>query len=286
MKAVVFGAGGAVGEAAVRALCGAGWNVVASMRQQHEDVRARLEALGAQIAFHDLSRDAQWVAEAAGADALIFATHLGIAAAGLQHGVIDGARLVVFSSNNVAADARAPSYRALAETEAVLRARFPAIAIIRPTLIYGDPRLRTITRLLRMAMRWPALPLPGAGNARVQPVFCDDLGVLAAGLAKADAPSGVFAAGGPDVVTMRELYRLAARAAHLERRAIISVPRFLLGGAVALGVLTKEQAARAGTDRVAIAQDPLPDDLQPRTPLAYGLAQHFNALSAGSRGGG
>jgi len=282
--ALVFGVGGPVGEATARALADAGWRVTASMRQRRDETQKRLEAMGAVVRFDDLAGDAGWAAAADGCDAVVFTTHLEVATASLERASFACGRVVAFSSNNVAADADAPSYRALAAAEARLRPRFAGAAIVRPTLIYGDPRLPTLTRLLRMARRWPVLPMPGSGVARMQPVFHGDLGVLAAGLAAEDAPAGVFAAGGPDIVSMRELYGAIARA--VGRNPVIApVPRVVLGLAAAVGALSAEQAARAGRDRIAIAQDPIPAPLAPTTSLRDGLAQHVKAMADGSRDG-
>lgn len=273
-RALVAGAGGAVGEAAAQALLRGGWRVTASMHQQRDDVATRLAAAGAEIVRHHLPDDDAWLDAAQACEALVLTPNLTITNAALAEASLADKRVVVFSSNNVAADAQAPSYRALAEAEQALRARFARLAIVRPTLIYGDPRLPTAARLVRMAQRWPVMPLPGSGRARVQPVFHDDLGRLAAGLAEADAPSGVFAAGGPEIVTMRALYAAVAEAAGV-RRVVAPLPVALLRIA---GVLSAEQAARADADRIAIAQDALPLHLTPRTTLREGLAHLVSAM--------
>jgi len=276
-RALVFGAGGAVGEAAVLALLRAGWNVTASLRQRAPAPEARLAQAGARVVFRVLP-DAAWAEDAAGADAIIFLTHISTAEAALATAAAPR-RLVVFSSNNVAADASAPSYKLMAEAEQRLRAKFPSIAIVRPTLIYGDPRLQTLTQLMRLARRSPVLPVPGSGRARVQPVFHEDLGRLAAALCASDAPRGTFAAGGPDIVTMRELYRAVTRALRVQR-VIVPLPRFAMNIAVRAGRLTAEQMARANADRTAIAVDPLPQAFAPHTSLADGLAHHVRLLAA------
>lgn len=283
--ALVIGAGGPVGEAAAATLARDGWRVTVSLRRQRADAEARLAALGAAVVFHDLPGDTDWAAHAEGCDAVVFATHLEIAAAALAGAAFSCGRLVVFSSNNVAADAEAPSYRALAAAEAAVRARFADAAIVRPTLIYGDPRLPTLTRLMRLARAWPVMPLPGSGRALAQPVFHEDLGELAAGLAAAEAPGGVFAAGGPDIVTTRDLYAAVADAAGAHP-LIVPIPRFALAPAVALGLISSEQAARADKDRIAIAQDPLLPHLAPRTRLREGLVRHVSALRDAAPDGG
>lgn len=282
MRAFVAGAGGAVGEAAALALLRKGWRVTASMRRQRSDVIARLEAAGADVHIGVLP-GAEWTAAAY--DAVIFTTHLSIANATLAKGAVETKRLVVFSSNNVAADADAPSYRALAEEERAVRARLPHVAIVRPTLIYGDPRLATLTRLMNLARRLPVLPVPGSGRALVQPVFHGDLGAVAAGLAEAEAPSGVFAVGGPDIVAMRNLYLAVVKAAEA-RALIVPAPGPLLALAAAMRFISAEQAARAEQNRTVIAQDPLPPDLVPRTSLIDGLAHLACALADERRRGG
>jgi NADH dehydrogenase len=284
-RALVIGAGGPVGEATASALARLGWSVTASLRQRRPDAEARLADLGVEVAFHDLARDPAWVSLAEGCDALVWTTHLQIAAAALADATFACGRLVAFSSNNVAADPDAPSYRTLAGAEAAVRARFPGGAIVRPTLIYGDVRLPTMTDLMRLAQRALVMPLPGSGRALVQPVYHGDLGALAAGLAAPDAPSGVFAAGGPDIVSMRELYAMVAQTVGA-RPLLAPIPRFGLSLAVRLGLLSEEQAARAEKDRVAMPQDALPADLAPRTPLREGLARHFSGLRAAAPDGG
>lgn len=279
-RALVFGAGGAVGEATALALLRAGWDVTASLRQHAPASEARLAQAGARLMVHVLPQ-AAWAEEAAAADAIVFTTHISIAESALA-GAVAPRRLVVFSSNNVSADAQAPSYRLMAEAEQRLRSAFPNIAIVRPTLIYGDPRLQTLTQLMRLARRLPVLPVPGSGRARVQPVFHEDLGRLAAGLCAAGAPSGTFAAGGPDIVTMRDLYRAVTRALHVWR-VIMPTPRVAMNIAVRAGRLTAEQGARAELDRSAIDVDALPQALMPCTSLADGLAHHVRLLDGAER---
>lgn len=273
-RAFVAGAGGAVGEAAALALLREGWRVTASMRRVRPEVVSRLEAAGAERHIGAFP-DTQWADGAY--DAVVFTTHLSIANATLAKAAVETRRLVVFSSNNVAADSEAPSYQALAAEERAVRARFPDVVIIRPTMIYGDPRLGTLRRLMQLARRSPILPLPGSGRAMVQPVFHGDLGIVAAGLAAERAPSGVFAVGGPDVITMRALYRAVVRAARAHT-LIVPAPGPLLSLAAAMKLISAEQATRAEADRTAVPQDLLPSELMPCTSLMDGLAHLARAL--------
>ncbi|MBL8536996.1 MAG: NAD(P)H-binding protein [Hyphomonadaceae bacterium] len=272
-RAFVMGAGGAVGEAIALRLAQRGWRVRGGVRTQRSEILRRLEAGGVEIVACDLSETTRWSADAAGADAVVFTTNLAPTAAALRQAALSCERLVVFSSNNVAADPSAPTYQTLAEAERTVRALHPGCTIIRPTMIYGDPRLPTLTRVARFAKRYRILPLIGGGRARIQPVFFADLGASAATLCESSAPSGVFAIGGPEVVTMRELYH-RIRAALGEHALVATVPRWALAVAAPLWHkfgIDAEQLARADKDRVAIEQDALPREARPSTLLALGL---------------
>ena len=58
--------------------------------------------------------------------------------------------------------------------------------ILRPTMIFGDPRERNITALIRYIKRYHIIPLPNRGMARVQPLLVDDLIDLIMNLLKQD----------------------------------------------------------------------------------------------------
>jgi nucleoside-diphosphate-sugar epimerase len=278
--AIVVGAAGAVGEACALALRDKGWRVIGTLRRDREGAAARLGAAGVELTTLDV-RDTDALGKlATHAEALVFTPHLQLLMPALP-GVI-AKRLIAFSSNNVAIVPDAPSYRDLALAEAQLRAARPDACIIRPTLIYGDPRLATITQLMRRARRWPILPMPGSGKALAQPVFHEDLGVLAAGLAEAPSSGGVFAAGGPEVMAMAELLTAVCEAAGAAPR-IVPVPAWTLRAASHLRIplpLSLEQIARADLDRKALSQDPIPPGFEPLTPLALGLSRLARALGA------
>jgi nucleoside-diphosphate-sugar epimerase len=284
--ALVVGAGGALGEAIVRELASNGWQVTASMRALNAPPRTRLAALGVELVRCDVLTDELWPSLATGRDVIIFASRLEISLAALKRLAQAPQRVVAFSSNNVALDPGAETYRAIQAAEIELRALAPTCAVIRPTLIYGDPRLVTVTRLMRWA-RGLCMPLPGHGRALMQPVFHEDLARIAAGLAAAEAPSGVFAAGGPDVLSMRALYEAVRHAAN-GNALIAPIPAALLKMLAPLsgGVFSVEQAARADQDRIAVAQDALPAALEPRTPLSEGLAHLRQLMASEAQSGG
>ncbi len=279
-SAIIFGAGGAVGEATAHALIARGWDVIASVHTKREDVVARLTETGATVRYDDLDTPGDWIGIANGCDAIVFATHLRLTNFVLDRLAVAPRRIVAFSSNNIAIQPDAAAYAELAVAERSLRARHPGAAIIRPTLIYGDPRLPTLTRLMRMARTWPILPLPGSGGALVQPVFYGDLGRAAAWLA-GSADAGTYAIGGPDAVTMRALYRGVIRAARSKARiTTIPTPLLRLGGPVLamLGLYSNDQTLRADRDRLPARQTPAPPEIAAKVGLKEGLARLAEAL--------
>ncbi len=84
--------------------------------------------------------------------------------------------------------------------------------ILRPTMIYGAPGDRNLSRLLALLARAPVLPVPGRRHLQ-QPVHAADLAeaVLAAAERSAAAGKGYDVAG-PVPLTFDELLRISARA--------------------------------------------------------------------------
>ncbi len=113
--------------------------------------------------------------------------------------------------------------------EAGLIAAFPRAVILRPSIIFG-PRDNFFNRFASMAQIAPALPLPGGGHMRMQPVYVEDvaLAILAGlGIARADLkkqPEGrTYELGGPDVCSFRHLMTLTLHYSQ-RRRLLVPVP--------------------------------------------------------------
>lgn len=140
-------------------------------------------------------------------------------------------RFVLFSALGARRHSRTRFFRskALAE-EAVTRSGLEA-TVFRPSIVYapGDPWLTLLNRLAWL----PAVPVSGAGRARFQPIWAED--VAAAVLAALDgARSGEYELAGPEVLTYDDIVRVSLRAAG-RRRRLLHVPlpavRAVLGGA-------------------------------------------------------
>jgi len=134
-----------------------------------------------------------------------------------------GASLVHVSA--IGANENSPSVYAQskAEGERLVLAAVPSATIVRPSIVFGqeDDFFNRFAALARLA---PALPLPGGGHTRFQPVFVGD---VAAAIAKAvdggTKPGAVYELGGPDVHTFKELMEFTL-ATIQRRRLLIPLP--------------------------------------------------------------
>ena len=143
--------------------------------------------------------------------------------------------------------ADADSVSRYAQTKAAgevgLLAAFPKAVILRPSVIFG-PRDKFFNRFATMAQMAPALPLPGGGHMRMQPVFVEDVAsaiIAGLGIGNTDLkkePEGcIYELGGPDIFSFRQLMALTLQYSE-RRRLLLPVPFAALAlGASVVGML-------------------------------------------------
>ena len=137
-----------------------------------------------------------------------------------------GARLVHVSA--IGADADSPSRyaRTKAEGEQRVLAALPEAAIMRPSIVFG-PEDDFFNRFGALARLSPALPLPGGGHTRFQPVFVGDVaGAIAKAADGKVKPGAIYELGGPDVRSFKEL--MAFVLATIQRRRLLIPAPFAL----------------------------------------------------------
>lgn len=83
-------------------------------------------------------------------------------------------RLIVISSTGVFSSYRAIASEIEAAERAIAQSGIP-FTILRPTMIYGTPEDRNVSRLIRVVRKYPIIPLPGGGKSIFQPVHVSDL---------------------------------------------------------------------------------------------------------------
>ena len=103
--------------------------------------------------------------------------------------------------------------------------------VVRPSIVFG-PEDDFFNRFAAMARIAPALPLPGGGHTRMQPVFAGDVGEAIArlidGAVDGDRqPGRIYEFGGPQVRTFKELMQLVL-AVTQRRRLLVPVPFALM----------------------------------------------------------
>ncbi len=191
-----------------------------------------------------------------------------------------GLRVVALGSTG-RVDKRAspdPAERALAERLqaaettlfAAAQARGAAVTVLRPTLLYGNGRDRTLSPLADLARRWHVVPLPWSARGRRQPVHVDDVAgaVLACLQAPATAGQAYDLPGGETLAFDAMLRR--ALAVYAPGSRVLRLPgplfafaRWLAGragvGAGATGALERlslDQLADPGPAHAAFAWAP------------------------------
>ncbi len=109
--------------------------------------------------------------------------------------------------------------------EAALLASGRAEVMLHPTMIYGATGEDNVQRLAALLRRLPVLPLPGGGNALVQPIHQDDVtrAIRAALAVECHGPHSLVVAG-PAPLRYADFVRAVAAAAGLPPPRIIGFP--------------------------------------------------------------
>jgi uncharacterized protein YbjT (DUF2867 family) len=142
-------------------------------------------------------------------------------------------RLVHISGIGADPASDSPYVRARATGERLVREAFPAATILRPSVMFG-PDHDFLNRLAGLARVLPALPLFGAGDVRLQPVFVDDVAAaVVKALALPEAAGRLYELGGPRVYSYKALVQLVLEHTG-RRRLLLPVPYFAWNALAAL----------------------------------------------------
>jgi uncharacterized protein YbjT (DUF2867 family) len=287
LRLLVTGGSGFLGGYVLREAARRGHQVQALARS--EAAAAAVTALGAVPVRGDLN-DPAALADAfreARCDVLVNLASLGF---GHAPGIVSAAeragmpRAVFVSTTAVTTTLTATSRRVRLAAEQQIRTSDLAWTILRPTMIYGDPGDRNLSRLLPVLRRAPVLPVPGGGHLQ-QPVHAADAAdaVLAAAERPAAAGSSYDVAG-PEPLTFTELLRTAARAV-ASRTRFVPVPLSpVVAVAVGYELLSRnprirvEQLRRLAEDKAFAIDDAVRDLGYAPRPFAEGIRAEARAL--------
>ena len=217
----VFGGGGFLGRHVVRALANRNYRVRVAVRRP--ELTGYLQPLGRVGQIHAVQanvRFPQTVEEAVHeADAVINLVGIlyergrqrfdAVQAQGAE-AVARAARAAGASLLHVSAigaDENSPSHyaRSKAAGERLVLAAHPEAVIVRPSFAFG-PEDEFFNRFAALARLTPALPLPGGGRMRSQPVFGGDVADAIAKAVDGELKAGaIYELGGPDIRSFKEL---------------------------------------------------------------------------------
>ena len=186
-------------------------------------------------------------------------------------------RLLHFSALGIADDAPSAADRTKAAGERAVRAAFPSVIVVRPSLVYG-PGDHFFARFAAVARSSPVIPVIGGGRTLFQPLHVGDAArTLLALLGRPEAAGVTLALVGPETFSFRRLMERMLEVLG-RRRLIVSVP-FAAAEALAAGCawlpappLTREEVRLLRTDKVVAGGLPTPADLGVAArPLGEGL---------------
>ena len=255
----VFGGTGFLGRTIVRQLVKAHTPVRIAVRSPVAEVADDVEQVQA-----DVRNEASVEAAMAGARAAVNvvglyvekgeesfdAVHvqgaLHVARQAKRHGV---ERLIHISGIGVDPTSTSPYVRARAQGELRVKEAFDGATIIRPSVLFG-PRDAFLNALDQISRLLPVIPLFGAGETRLQPVYVEDVALAAAACLRSTASVGkTYEIGGAEVHTYREILQQVMRHRG-RRRALLPVP-FVIWDILA-GVLSVLPSPPVTGDQIAL----------------------------------
>ena len=134
-------------------------------------------------------------------------------------------RLIHVSSIGADINSKINYQRTKGEGELVLKDNFNEVSIIRPSIVFGpeDGFFNVQAKLLKLS---PVVPLFGGGKNKFQPVYVNDLVEGIIQIFENDSHKGkIFEFGGPDIMTMKEVYQFILKELKI-KRLLIPAPIF------------------------------------------------------------
>jgi uncharacterized protein YbjT (DUF2867 family) len=158
---------------------------------------------------------------------------------------------------DAASDSRYAESKAAGEA-AVVNA-MPGAVVLRPSIVFGTED-EFFNRFAAMARFVPALPLPGGGKMKIQPVYVADVAACVEAAISDEAAQGVYELGGPRTYTYKALMEFIL-ATIARPRFLIPMPMFAMSAMALVGemlgalpfvtpFLTRDQVKMLGQDNV------------------------------------
>ena len=131
--------------------------------------------------------------------------------------------MCTFQASALTRDSASPYIASKGLGEKATRDAFSDAVVLRPSVVFG-PEDDFFNRFGALACHFPALPLLGGGENRLQPVYVGDVArAVAAALSGLAKPGTTYELGGPRTMTLREAAELTLRTID-RRRLLIGLP--------------------------------------------------------------
>jgi len=236
----IYGGSGFVGRYVARRMAKEGWRVRVAVRNPNEAMFVRPYGAVGQVepVFCNVRDDKSVAAVARGADVVVNCVGIlaetgrntfdavqaeapgRIARIAAELGV---GQMVHISAQGADVDGPSEYARTKAEGEAAVLAHMPHAMILRPSIIFGAED-DFFNRFASMSRLGPVLPVVGA-DTLFQPVHVDDVAAAAVQGILGQASGGVYALGGPDVQSFRDLMHTMLAVVR-RRRLVLNIPNF------------------------------------------------------------
>ncbi len=256
-KIFITGAAGKTGTALLELVSGQDSDVTCLCR--NETCRERLSRFPVDIVEGDASDAGSLGRAYRGEDIVIQLSSIFHAPAVLE--ACRGAkRLIAISSTGVFSRYRRTAAE-IARCESLFETSDIPYTILRPTMIYGTPDDRNISRLVRLVAKYGVVPLPGGGRARFQPVHVRDLALCVSACLDSNSSVGKsYNVPGGSAQSLAEIVKMISRLSG-KRAVLIPVPLrlALLAVKVTGSRIDPEQIERLREDKTFSYEDAAAD---------------------------
>lgn len=279
----IYGGSGFVGRYIARRMAKAGWRVRVAVRRPNEAIFVKPYGVVGQVepVFCNIRDDSSVRSVMSGADAVVNCVGIlaesgknnfdavqaegaaRIAMIAADEGV---SKLVHISAIGADENSESDYARTKALGEQGVLEHMPGAVILRPSIIFG-PEDEFFNRFAGMTKFGPVLPVVGA-DTKFQPVYVDDVARAAEKALTGHVEAGIYALGGPEVMTFRGLMQKMLDVIH-RRRMIVNIPFFaarimafgfdmlqaVTAGLIQNGMITRDQVRNLANDNVVSEGD-------------------------------
>lgn len=279
----IYGGSGFVGRYIARRMAKAGWRVRVAVRRPNEAMFVKPYGVPGQVepVLCNIRDDASVAQVMEGADAVVNCVGIlaqdgkntfdavqadgagRVARLAAEQGV---AKMVHISAIGADETSNSMYARTKAMGEAAVIQHMPDAVILRPSIVFGAED-QFFNRFADMTKLGPILPVVGAAT-KFQPVYVDDVAEAAEKALTDTVAPGVYALGGPEVASFRDLMHKMLETIH-RRRLIVNIPfifatmmgfafdmvQKLSFGIIKNGMITRDQVRNLANDNVVGPND-------------------------------